>query len=132
MTCETGLPTTNFLLTVASGAITTSVGWRLPEVNIGIVCANAPVIRPLYLFFRGQLTSQKVSRATAIGKEGGISWPSDTTRLELTSPVYKEAMSDGGGSLEMGHHDRERAEGRREQDVPHSPLKERPYFTWDR
>ena len=40
-------------------AISANVGWRLPEVNIGIVCANAPVLRPLYLFYRGRLASQK-------------------------------------------------------------------------
>lgn len=132
MSCMIGLPTQSLTCSLIDlGAVTTSVGWRLPEVNIGIVCANAPVIRPLYLFFRGQLTSQKISRATAVGKEGGVSWPSDTTRLELTSPVQKEATSDGG-SLEMGSQDHERAEGRREQDMPHNPLKGRPYFTWDR
>ena len=114
------------------GAVTTSVGWRLPEVNIGIVCANAPIIRPLYLFFRGQLASQKVSRTTAVSKEG-ISWPSDTTRFGLVSPTQKEQLSDGGLSLEMGLNNHERGEGRQDQeDLPHSPLKERPYFTWDK
>lgn len=28
---------------------------RRPEVNIGIVCANAPLLRPLYLFLSGRL-----------------------------------------------------------------------------
>ena len=85
-----------------SGAITTSVGWRLPEVNIGIFCANAPVIRPLYLFFQGRLVSQKVSRMTAASKEGGVSWPSDTTRFGVSSTAHGNQLSDGGVSLEMG------------------------------
>ena len=47
------------------GAISANVGWRLPEVNIGIVCANAPVFRPLYLYYQGRLASQQTSsRAT--------------------------------------------------------------------
>jgi len=39
----------------SSGAIVSNVAWRLPEVNIGIVCANAPVFRPLYLYYQGRL-----------------------------------------------------------------------------
>ncbi|KAI4287806.1 MAG: hypothetical protein L6R35_002937 [Caloplaca aegaea] len=59
--------------TALSGAVTSpdvtwdisaNVGWRLPEVNIGIVCANAPALRPLYLFFQGRLASQQ-SAATS-------------------------------------------------------------------
>ncbi len=92
-----------------AGATTTSVGWRLPEVNIGIVCANAPVIRPLYLFFQGRLVSQKVSRITAASKEG-VSWPSDTTKFAMSSPMHDNHQSDGGVSLEMGLTSDERAD----------------------
>ena len=49
--------------------MTTSTGWRLPEVNIGIVCANAPVLRPLYLFYRGRLATQQ--RTSTSGLSGG-------------------------------------------------------------
>ena len=49
----------------ASGAISANVAWRLPEVNIGIVCANAPVFRPLYLYFQGRLASQQSLSETA-------------------------------------------------------------------
>ncbi|KAL2048398.1 hypothetical protein N7G274_000309 [Stereocaulon virgatum] len=49
-------------------AITTNVGWRLPEVNIGIVCANAPVLRPLYLYSQGRLQTQRTS-STGVSKE---------------------------------------------------------------
>ena len=70
-------------------------------MNIGIVCANAPVLRPLYLFFQGRLASQKISRIAATSK-GDASWPSDTTRIERVSPSWKNQMSDGGASMEMG------------------------------
>ncbi|KAI4228422.1 MAG: hypothetical protein LQ349_006553 [Xanthoria aureola] len=39
--------------------IAANVAWRLPEVNIGIVCANAPALRPVYLYFQGRLVSQQ-------------------------------------------------------------------------
>ena len=64
--------------TVLSGAvkgpdvtwnIVPNVAWRLPEVNIGIVCANAPILRPLYLFFRGRLATQQSVSHTAYSKE---------------------------------------------------------------
>ncbi|KAL8967969.1 MAG: hypothetical protein Q9183_002678 [Haloplaca sp. 2 TL-2023] len=64
--------------TVLSGAvkgpdvtwnIVPNVAWRLPEVNIGIVCANAPILRPLYLFFRGRLSTQKSVSHTAYSKD---------------------------------------------------------------
>ncbi|KAL8828893.1 MAG: hypothetical protein Q9191_002324 [Dirinaria sp. TL-2023a] len=52
-------------------AISANVAWRLPEVNIGIVCANAPVFRPLYLYYQGRLASQQSTSATA-GSSGRI------------------------------------------------------------
>ncbi|KAL6717791.1 hypothetical protein ACLMJK_003876 [Lecanora helva] len=111
-----------------SWAITTNVGWRLPEVNIGIVCANAPILRSLYLFFQGRLASQKRSRTTAVSK-GGTSWPSDTTRIEAMSPSLKNQMSDGGISLEMGLTDPDMTYGRDGQKaLTFSPRDERPYF----
>ncbi|KAL8988481.1 MAG: hypothetical protein Q9169_008548, partial [Polycauliona sp. 2 TL-2023] len=63
--------------TVLSGAVKTpdvtwdiaaNVGWRLPEVNIGILCANAPALRPIYLFFQGRLASQQSQSRTAYSK----------------------------------------------------------------
>ena len=53
-------------------AVSANVGWRLPEVNIGIVCANAPVLRPLYLFFRGRLVSQQSASNTGYSKDKGL------------------------------------------------------------
>ncbi|KAL8743628.1 MAG: hypothetical protein Q9190_004038 [Brigantiaea leucoxantha] len=36
-------------------AMLTNTAWRTAEVNLGILCANAPVARPLYLYLRGRL-----------------------------------------------------------------------------
>lgn len=107
-------------------AVTTSVGWRLPEVNIGIVCANAPVMRPLYLFFRGRLASQIRSKSGGVSKES--MWPGNTPRAAM-SPAWRaesndNIIADTSVSLEMGlhPHDDVRAQS------PQSPLKEKPYF----
>ena len=94
-----------------------------PEVNIGIVCANAPVIRPLYLFFRGRLASQIRSNNGGVSKEG--MWPGNTTRAAM-SPAWGDesndtCVGDAGVSLEMGFHQQEHVH-------PQSPLKEKPFF----
>jgi len=69
ITCVSAPPLSRLrsLLTLlsSSGDITANVAWRLPEVNIGIVCANAPVFRPLYLYYQGRLASQRSSSETA-------------------------------------------------------------------
>ena len=71
-----------------------------PEVNIGIACANAPILRPLYLFFQGRLTTQK-SGSTSFSKER--TWPSNAkaARLESSSP-FRHESSDATMSMEMG------------------------------
>ena len=51
-------------------AISANVAWRLPEVNIGIVCANAPALRPLYLFLRGRLDTERTKQASHSGRSG--------------------------------------------------------------
>ncbi|KAL8805661.1 MAG: hypothetical protein Q9182_001805 [Xanthomendoza sp. 2 TL-2023] len=33
----------------------TAAAWRATEVNLGILCANAPIARPLYLYSKGRL-----------------------------------------------------------------------------
>ncbi|KAL8752794.1 MAG: hypothetical protein Q9184_005623 [Pyrenodesmia sp. 2 TL-2023] len=33
----------------------TTAAWRATEVNLGIICANAPIVRPLYLYYKGRL-----------------------------------------------------------------------------
>ena len=98
-----------------------------PEVNIGIVCTNAPILRPLYLFFRGRLASQHQSSNT-----GGISkqnmWPNNSTPQAVVSPTWRgesndTIVEDRTVSMEMGlrhPHD--------DMDLPQSPLAEKPYF----
>ncbi|KAL8827880.1 MAG: hypothetical protein Q9170_006836 [Blastenia crenularia] len=36
-------------------SILTNAAWRAAELNLGIVCANAPIARPLYLYYKGRL-----------------------------------------------------------------------------
>ena len=93
-----------------------------PEVNIGIVCANAPILRPLYLFFRGRLASQIRSNNAGVSKEG--MWPNNTPRA-MTSPAWKDesndtSVGDTSVSLEMGLHSQSQ-----------NPLREKPYFIMD-
>ena len=71
-----------------------------PEVNIGIACANAPILRPLYLFFQGRLSTQK-SGSTGFSK--ARTWPSNAkaARLESSLP-FRHESSDATMSMEMG------------------------------
>lgn len=95
--------------TSLSGAITDpdltwaaidNVGWRLPEVNIGIACANAPILRALYLFFHGRLSTQK-SGSTGLCKER--TWPSNAKAAWLEgSPQFRHESSDATMSMESG------------------------------
>lgn len=86
-------------------AISANVGWRLPEVNIGILCANAPVFRTLYLYFQGKSQIQRLaSPSPGVGKERV--WPSnarlaDRTLLQESSQSHNENR-DVSVSLEMG------------------------------
>ncbi|KAI4275288.1 MAG: hypothetical protein LQ337_003343 [Flavoplaca oasis] len=52
----------------------TTAAWRATEVNLGIICANAPIARPLYLWSKGRLR---------------ILHPSTTTELSGT-PIHQE------------------------------------------
>lgn len=79
--------------------MTTNVAWRIPEVNVGIICANAPILRPLYLFFRGRLQSQRYANATSGNSKERI-WPSNAQRVRLGTGKYKgrdeEELGEGG------------------------------------
>ena len=71
-----------------------------PEVNIGIACANAPILRPLYLFFQGRLSTQR-SGSTGLSKER--TWPSNAKAARLEgSPQFRHESSDATMSMEMG------------------------------
>ncbi|KAL6714771.1 hypothetical protein ACLMJK_008196 [Lecanora helva] len=124
-----------------SWATTSNVGWRLPEVNIGIVCANAPILRPLYLFLRGRLATQR--RATAISTMTATTdptskertWPSnarrkDSIKLESASRWNRGRGQSAGTtetSVEMGLP----IHGTPSPDILEDggPLKEKPYFS---
>ncbi|KAL8991625.1 MAG: hypothetical protein Q9169_007809 [Polycauliona sp. 2 TL-2023] len=90
-------------------AISANVGWRLPEVNIGIVCANAPVLRPLYLFFRGRLATQQSGSVTTYSKSKRI--PNGVTKIDADDTFHDtnntdlrkgSDRTDATVSLEMG------------------------------
>lgn len=69
-----------------------------PEVNVGIICANAPILRPLYLYFTGRLASQKAT--SGYSKEPV--WPGHAGKegIPETSKWYES--SDASMSMEMG------------------------------
>lgn len=91
--------------------IVANVAWRLPEVNMGIFCANAPVLRPLYLFFRGRLATQQASS----GKGGygassknrilpqGAGW-GGATKLpsDLDDATWKNPSQSDDTAVELG------------------------------
>ena len=74
-------------------------------MNIGILCANAPVFRTLYLYFQGKSQMQRLaSPSPGVGKERV--WPSnarlaDRTLLQISSQSHNENR-DASVSLEMG------------------------------
>lgn len=47
---------------------------RRPEVNIGILCANVPLVRPIYLHYTGRLRNSKAKPSA--GTSGQRMWPS--------------------------------------------------------
>ena len=85
-------------------AIVTNVGWRLPEVNIGIVCANAPILRPLYLWSRGKLVTQKTSSS---GYTKNPVWPDNAMKYDGSTKLHNAQSWEGDTehtsvSIEMG------------------------------
>ncbi|CAL8582198.1 hypothetical protein XPA_007867 [Xanthoria parietina] len=44
----------------------TTAAWRATEVNLGIICANAPIARPLYLWSKGRLRTLQPSTTTEL------------------------------------------------------------------
>ncbi|KAL9001092.1 MAG: hypothetical protein Q9188_005517 [Gyalolechia gomerana] len=89
----------------ATWDIAANVGWRLPEVNIGIACANAPALRPLYLYFQGRLASQQTSSKSSYSRNK-IS-PSDTRKAsDITANrifLHKNYQGQAFSHLENGH-----------------------------
>ncbi|KAL9583140.1 MAG: hypothetical protein Q9203_005204, partial [Teloschistes exilis] len=58
-------------------AILTNAAWRATEVNLGIICANAPIARPLYLYYKGRLRIQNPSSTerSSTEKSHARLWP---------------------------------------------------------
>ena len=84
--------------------IVANVGWRLPEVNIGIVCANAPILRPLYLWSRGKLATQQTASS---GYTKDRMWPSNATKYDGSTKLHGAPSWEGDTentsvSVEMG------------------------------
>ncbi|KAL8896124.1 MAG: hypothetical protein Q9207_007865, partial [Kuettlingeria erythrocarpa] len=67
----------------------TTAAWRATEVNLGIICANAPIVRPLYLYHKGRLRMLQDNTTT------GTSDPShsSTSRLRLWPSWSKASPS---------------------------------------
>ena len=86
---------------VACFKLSTDCGVRYrPEVNVGIICANAPILRPLYLFFTGKLQSRK---ATTAGFSKEHVWPSNARHEQFPEPSkWQHESGDASMSMEMG------------------------------
>ncbi|MCJ1341822.1 hypothetical protein MMC09_007119 [Bachmanniomyces sp. S44760] len=97
-----------------SWAIRANICWRFPEVNIGITCANAPILRPLYLYSQNRLASQRTP-STSISKErswsqapkqsGSTKLLDHPTAAKIHSPAWDDTttfVSGSVASMEMG------------------------------
>ncbi|KAL8871365.1 MAG: hypothetical protein Q9174_002784 [Haloplaca sp. 1 TL-2023] len=73
-----------------SWAILTNAVWRAVEVNLGIICANAPIARPLYLYCKGRLPLLQDPSASYNRSETGRShmrlWPWSKQRQHDQEP----------------------------------------------
>ena len=62
-----------------------NAAWRAVEVNLGVICANAPILRPLYLFWRGRLQRKGKSSSYVATKatepSNGPTEPKSNVRL---------------------------------------------------
>ncbi|KAI4236318.1 MAG: hypothetical protein LQ352_008023, partial [Teloschistes flavicans] len=57
-------------------SILTNAAWRATEVNLGIICANAPIARPLYLYYKGRLRIPNPStEQSSTDKSHARLWP---------------------------------------------------------
>lgn len=53
-----------------------NAAWRATEVNLGVICANAPIARPLYLFYHGRLSALRSPNQSG----GSRLWPGSSKR----------------------------------------------------
>ncbi|KAL9046059.1 MAG: hypothetical protein Q9206_007172, partial [Seirophora lacunosa] len=81
----------------------TTAAWRAVEVNLGIICANAPIARPLYLYSKGRLrlfhdtTNNDPSTDNPAPPSSSSANPSSSRRWRLRSK-----KSSGGGGPNVG------------------------------
>ena len=87
-----------------SWSILTNAVWRAVEVNLGIICANAPIARPLYLYCKGRLPLLQNPSTEYNRSETGRShmrlWPwskqrqNDQKPSKSTLSAFKRSRSD--------------------------------------
>lgn len=83
-----------------SDAIIPNAAWRATEVNLGVICANAPIARPLYLFYKGRLNALR----TPTQSGGSRLWPGSSKRSWGIQKMYGPEPGTGytEASAEMG------------------------------
>lgn len=77
-------------------ALVPNAAWRATEVNLGIICANAPIWRPLYLWWRGRLQRK------GSGKGGSTGYVANKAGRQGRSEVRLWPGRWGRGSEEEG------------------------------
>ncbi|KAL9010017.1 MAG: hypothetical protein Q9173_005001, partial [Seirophora scorigena] len=82
----------------------TTAAWRAVEVNLGIICANAPIARPLYLYSKGRLrlfhdttTNNNPSTDNPALPSSSSSANPSSSRWRLWNKKSSRSRSGGGG-----------------------------------
>ncbi|KAI4243718.1 MAG: hypothetical protein L6R40_003331 [Gallowayella cf. fulva] len=70
----------------------TTAAWRATEVNLGIICANAPIARPFYLYSKGRLRMMQPSTTTELSGTP-THQEKARSRSQLRWPWSKESRS---------------------------------------
>lgn len=82
-----------------SYAMIPNAAWRATEVNLGIICANAPILRPLYLWYKGRLTRKGTSKGSSyVATKGSGSGGQSKVRLWPKGVVSGWAGGNGWSS----------------------------------
>ena len=76
-------------------AVAPSAAWRGAEVNLGITCANAPILRPLYLWYRGRLQTRRVNHGFLVTTRDT---PRKNSKMKLCGRRWRGESIDTGGS----------------------------------
>ena len=81
-----------------------NAAWRATEVNLGIICADAPIARPLYLFYRGRLRTLQEDPGSK-GSNKSRLWPGSSKRSRGIKQIADGTDPNTGytdASVEMG------------------------------